>query len=108
MVDLNTLIDPLSGWELVTAWGINDAGQITGYGLIGGETHAFLLTPVPEPATLVLIGFGAAALAIRRIRRITSLLCLFWRPVRLTAKQAPHRPGISRGARFARTRAMTF
>ena len=24
------------------------------------------------------------------------------RPVRLTAKQAPHRPGISRGARFAR------
>ena len=30
------------------------------------------------------------------------------RPVRLTAKQAPHRPGISRGARFARTRAMTF
>ena len=30
------------------------------------------------------------------------------RPVRLTAKQAPHRPGISLGARFARTRAMTF
>jgi probable HAF family extracellular repeat protein len=24
---------------------INDAGQITGYGAIGGQTHAFLLTP---------------------------------------------------------------
>ena len=77
MVDLNTLIDPLSGWELLSADGINDAGQITGYGLIGGESHAFLLTPVPEPATLALIGLGAAALAMRRIRRITNLLCLF-------------------------------
>ena len=30
------------------------------------------------------------------------------RPVRLTANGAPHRPGISRGARFARTQVMTF
>jgi probable HAF family extracellular repeat protein len=47
MVDLNTLIDPLSGWELLDAADINDAGQITGQGLIGGEYHAYLLTPVP-------------------------------------------------------------
>ena len=49
MVDLNTLIDPLSGWELLDAADINDAGQITGQGLIGGQYHAYLLTPVPIP-----------------------------------------------------------
>src|SRR3990172_5711909 len=46
MVDLNSLIDPLSGWELSDAADINDAGQITGQGLIGDEYHAYLLTPV--------------------------------------------------------------
>ena len=49
MVDLNTLIDPLSGWELLDASDINDARQITGQGLIGGEYHAYLLTPIPIP-----------------------------------------------------------
>jgi probable HAF family extracellular repeat protein len=46
MVDLNTLIDPLSGWELLDASDINDAGQITGQGLINDEYHAYLLTPI--------------------------------------------------------------
>jgi probable HAF family extracellular repeat protein len=49
MVDLNTLIDPLSGWELSDAADINDAGQITGQGLFGGQYHAYLLTPIPIP-----------------------------------------------------------
>ncbi len=49
MVDLNTLIDPLSGWELTDAAGINDAGQITGQGLINEEYHAYLLTPILIP-----------------------------------------------------------
>jgi probable HAF family extracellular repeat protein len=49
MVDLNTLINPLSGWELTDASDINDAGQITGQGLIGGQYHAYLLTPVQIP-----------------------------------------------------------
>ena len=52
MVDLNTLIDPLSGWELLDAADINDAGQITGQGLIGGEYHAYLLTPIPNSRRL--------------------------------------------------------
>ncbi len=46
MIDLNSLIDPLSGWELSDAAAINEAWQITGQGLIGGEYHAYLLTPV--------------------------------------------------------------
>jgi probable HAF family extracellular repeat protein len=45
MQDLNKLIPRHSGWVLGEADGINDAGQITGYGSIHGETHAFLLTP---------------------------------------------------------------
>src|SRR4029079_9882913 len=48
IVDLNTLIAPLSGWELLDASDINDAGQITGQGLIGGEYHAYLLTLIPS------------------------------------------------------------
>jgi probable HAF family extracellular repeat protein len=57
MTDLNTLIDPSSGWVLNAARAINDDGQITGYGTIGGTTHAFLLTPVtptPRATTTVL------------------------------------------------------
>ena len=45
MEDLNVLIPAGSGWELTNALGINNRGQIVGYGLIGGQTHAFLLTP---------------------------------------------------------------
>jgi probable HAF family extracellular repeat protein len=49
MVDLNTLIDPLSGWELSDAADINSAGQITGQGVINHEYHAYLLTPILVP-----------------------------------------------------------
>lgn len=45
MQDLNNLIPPHSGWTLTAANGINFEGQITGYGTINGQTHAFLLTP---------------------------------------------------------------
>ncbi len=47
LTDLNTLIDPMSGWVLFAAFEINDAGQIVGRGLISGEMHAFVLMPNP-------------------------------------------------------------
>lgn len=45
MMDLNDLIPSNSGWELMEAHSINAAGQIVGWGMRGGRTNAFLLTP---------------------------------------------------------------
>ncbi len=52
-IDLNTWIDQTSGWTLLCANGINDKGQIVGYGLNPlGQRHAFLLTRyIPAVAT---------------------------------------------------------
>ena len=47
LLDLNTLIPAHSGWELGTAFSINNAGQIIGYGIYKQRKHAFLLNPVP-------------------------------------------------------------
>lgn len=49
IVDLNHLISPDSGWLLQSAAGNNDSGQIVGSGIVGGQTHAFLLTPFTGP-----------------------------------------------------------
>jgi probable HAF family extracellular repeat protein len=47
MQDLNNLIPSDSGWTLTLANGINDSGEIVGYGFVNGQTyaHAFLLRP---------------------------------------------------------------
>jgi len=49
--NVNSLIDPGSGWSLQGCRAINDAGAILGEGTISGRYDAFLLTPVPEPST---------------------------------------------------------
>ncbi len=54
MYDLNDQISADSGWVLLQGNGINNAGQITGYGLKSGVIHAFLLTPITNsPPTVV-------------------------------------------------------
>ena len=45
MQNLNNLIAPNSGWLLRVATGINDDGQIVGWGEYQGQVHAFRLTP---------------------------------------------------------------
>lgn len=68
---LNGEVINMAGWDMITnAIGINDAGQIVGTGIYNGVTTAFLMTPVPEPASVSLMLAGGALLwACRRQRR---------------------------------------
>lgn len=51
MSNLEDLIPAGSGWSLLTAEGVNDAGRIVGIGLNpAGELHAFMLVPPAPPA----------------------------------------------------------
>jgi hypothetical protein len=62
MRDLNDLIPAGSGFTLTHAQGLNDAGQVAGYGTVDGVTHGFLLTPVPAPSSLALASLGGLVL----------------------------------------------
>lgn len=47
LIDLNSLIDPASGWALTEARGISDTGYVIGTGFHNGQLHAFLLKLPP-------------------------------------------------------------
>jgi probable HAF family extracellular repeat protein len=67
MYDLNNLIPANSGWVLTNATGINDVGEIVGYGTNpSGQADSFLLTPTPEPGSLALLAISAIVLIRRR------------------------------------------
>lgn len=70
---LDTLLDPAAsgaGWQLQTAYGINDLGWIVGdaYNPVTKETSAYVLavTAVPEPGTALLMLMGIAGMAALR------------------------------------------
>jgi probable HAF family extracellular repeat protein len=48
MTDLNDLIPADSGWFLLVAQSLNDAGEIVGQGVINDELHSFLATPCDQ------------------------------------------------------------
>ena len=51
MIDLNTLLPANSGWILADARGINDSGQVSGWGILNGQSAEFELTlPTPTVA----------------------------------------------------------
>jgi len=60
MVDLNSVVvNSLSGFTLMDATAINDWGQIVATALnSASQAEAFLLTPVPEPSSALLIAGG--------------------------------------------------
>lgn len=62
--NLNDLLDPATAgeWVLSSAIGINDQGIIIGQGLHNGIRSAFMLTPVPEPQVVALLGGGLLVL----------------------------------------------
>jgi probable HAF family extracellular repeat protein len=70
LVDLNTLIDSESGWELTSAIEINNTGDIIGIGNFNGESRGFIAKAVPEPtSTLGVLGLGMFGLIGWRKRR---------------------------------------
>jgi probable HAF family extracellular repeat protein len=68
MTELDSLIPPSSGWKLSGAEAVNDLGWIAGIGTYEGELCGFLLTPVPEPSSLLALLCGVAGVVWRRRR----------------------------------------
>ena len=75
LVDLNWLLGAGSGWELMAAYGINDAGQIVGTGMFQGQERVFRLDPtgsaVPEPSGVALAALGLGMLFVVRRYRVS-------------------------------------
>lgn len=70
LTDLNSLIDPASGWVLHEARGINDLGQVAAFGCLGENCQAVMLelvSEVPEPPGVMLMLAGLGLLGARRL-----------------------------------------
>lgn len=73
LIDLNTLIDPASGWVIDGASGINDLGQIVASACRDFECTSVrldLVSAVPEPAMALMLLPGVLAVAGVRRRRL--------------------------------------
>jgi hypothetical protein len=63
LTDLNTLVDPASGWTITGAAAINDMQQIAGRACRAGVCQAVtldLVSAVPEPPVVALLAAGLA------------------------------------------------
>lgn len=72
-IDLNSLIDPASGWILREARGISDSGWINGVGIYNppGSDAAYsrhFVLQIPEPASALLLAPAFGCLGLRRKR----------------------------------------
>jgi probable HAF family extracellular repeat protein len=78
MQNLNDLVSPSTGWDLLSAVGIDSKGKIVGHGIApGGELHGFLALPLPqdplEPSAIDLRS-DAEPLRVERSRDEPNLL----------------------------------
>jgi probable HAF family extracellular repeat protein len=81
MTDLNTLIPADSPLYLLTAFGINDAGVIVGFGATStGDLHGFVATPATPSGSEALLVRGPARPVLSESARKTFLRV--WRPGR--------------------------
>ncbi|UOD31583.1 hypothetical protein INH39_07815 [Massilia violaceinigra] len=77
LFNLNSLIDPASGWHLTDAGAINDLGQIAASGCHQGLgvcgmlrlDPAASMAPVPEASTWAMLAAGLALVGVRGRRR---------------------------------------
>jgi len=72
LIDLNTLIDPASGWVIDGATGINDLGQIVASACRDfecGSVRLDLVSAVPEPGMALMLLPGLLLVADARRRR---------------------------------------
>ena len=68
ITNLNNLVN---GWLIWHCNGVNDNGQIVGWGQLkngNGQNEAFLLTPTPEPSSLTLMIVAVAIFGVRKYR----------------------------------------
>ncbi|MES2149663.1 MAG: HAF repeat-containing protein [Pseudomonadota bacterium] len=76
LMDLNSLVDPVPGWTLVDAVGINDARQIAGLACRDfGDCRAVRLDPVsavPEPAGALLFLTGLMLVGVAAQRNMST------------------------------------
>lgn len=73
MRNLNNLIDCSLGWRLREATGINDNGQIVGWGELNGQIRAFRLTPLPAPCGALSSRIAALEDEIQRLEEALAL-----------------------------------
>ncbi len=64
-LNLNLLVDA-PGWNLQYAYDINNNGWIVGSGIFEGTERAFLLKPIPEPATVAVLMIGLGLIPLKR------------------------------------------
>lgn len=72
LLDLNTRLDPVlgAGWLIMDATGISESGLIVGRAFSSTLGYrAVMLSPVPEPASALLLTAGLAVVALGRSRR---------------------------------------
>jgi hypothetical protein len=63
-----------AGWSNIRVAAINDLGQIAGTGNHNGIRRPFLLSPVPEPETYVMMLTGLCVLGFIHRRRLINTL----------------------------------